>query len=145
MHRNTRRHNNAHKFSYLQNAIFFYIPTSVTHTHTHLTSSSYWKNSRANQLPLSQIHNTRTAQTSYCALNGSRMLRNCLPCLLAMVFVWFHAYCAVIEQSDRSTKGGLLTNWLHCEDTVCGVQYMRYSNDIHAAYRLEVERAHRHR
>lgn len=120
MQRNTRQHNNAHKFTYLQIAISSYTHAHVTHTqiHTHTPSSSYWKNSQANQLPLSQTHSTCTALTSYCALNGSRMLRNCFLCPLAMVFVWLHAYCAVIEPSDQKHQGGSAdkpaTLWRHC-------------------------------
>lgn len=36
---------------------------------------------------------------------------------IARVFVWFHAYCAVIEHSDPSAEGGLLTNRLHSRKT----------------------------
>lgn len=54
---------------------------------------------------------------------------------IAIVFVWLHAYCVVMDHSDPGTEGGLLTNRTHCENT--GSQrVLSYLDDVYSTLGL---------
>lgn len=104
------------------NKVFTHIYTYI-HIHlrykTHRHNSSLWREI-VWQPPLSKsLHSNMQAYSTDPILclkwqQGAELLF-ALP--FAMVFVWLHAYCAVIEHSDPGSKGGLLTNRLHSEKT----------------------------
>lgn len=99
---------------------YSYTHSPVTHknTHTHLSTSSSYRKLCANlhyPNPCRHTH-THSTHTILCLKwqQGAELL---FAFPIARVFVWFHAYCAVIEHSDPSAEGGLLTNRLHSRKT----------------------------
>lgn len=122
---------------------------SYKQTQTFPASSSYWKNYLAvlDYYKYTVTHTqTHTAWTPYCASNGSRALRHRFLVSIGVVFVWFHAYWAVMEHSDPHTKGGPLTNRFLCEDAASlwdAVQAIRRRYTVHTGCSLEVMFAER--
>ena len=93
-----------------------------TKTHAHLSTSLSYRKLCANlhyPNPCRHTHahtHTHSPDTILCLKwqQGAELL---FAFPIARVFVWFHAYCAVIEHSDPSAEGGLLTNRLHLRKT----------------------------
>lgn len=125
----TNMHRNTHSYTHITSDVLLksqaqYYTICYTKKHTRLsTSSSYWKCCVLTSIiPIPSNIYTHSADHILCLKwqQGAELL---FTLAIARVFVWLHAYCAVIEHSDPDSKGGLLTNKLHWEKTqaLCGV------------------------